>query len=189
MKRVIIVHGWGGYPGECWFPWLQKELEAKGFQVTVPQMPDKDTPRIETWVPHLAKTVGMPDKDTFLVGHSIGCQTILRYLQTIDAQVGGAVFVGGFFLKLTNLESPEEEEIAKPWLETPLDFAKIKKAAGKLIAIFSDNDRFVPLENAKGYEEKLGAKIVVVKGKGHMGASDNCPQLPEALQAVLDISR
>ena len=31
-KRVFIVHGWDGYPEEVWFPWLKKELEAKGFE-------------------------------------------------------------------------------------------------------------------------------------------------------------
>lgn len=31
MKRVIIVHGWDGYPEEGWFPWFKKELEEKGL--------------------------------------------------------------------------------------------------------------------------------------------------------------
>lgn len=189
MKRVFIVHGWSGFPGECWFPWLKHELEKRGFHVTVPQMPDADAPKIEKWVPHLAKTIGKPDKDTYLVGHSIGCQTILRYLQSIHGEVGGAVFVAGFFLKLVNLESPEEERVAEPWMTTPLDFKRIKQAAKKCIAIFSDNDPFVPLENAEGFVEKLDAEIVTVKSKGHMGASDNCPELPEALHAVLELAR
>jgi len=30
MKRVFIIHGWGGNPEEGWLPWLKKELEAKG---------------------------------------------------------------------------------------------------------------------------------------------------------------
>jgi hypothetical protein len=188
MKRVFIVHGWGGYPEECWFPWLKQELEKQGMQVTVPQMPDANHPKIETWVPHLAKVVGTPDKDTYFVGHSMGCQTILRYFQRIESSVGGAVFVGGFLMKLTGL-AEEEQHIAKPWLETPLDFDKIKKAAKRFIAIFSDNDKFVPLDNAKGFENKLGAKTVIVRGKGHMGASDNCPKLPEVLSAVLELTR
>jgi hypothetical protein len=188
MKRVIIVHGWSGFPGECWFPWLKAELEKRGFQVIVPQMPDADTPRIKTWVAHLAKTVGTPDKDTYLVGHSIGCQTILRYLQTIGTQIGGAVLVAGFF-EVLQLYADKEREIAKPWLETPIDAEKVKKAAKRFIAIFSDNDRYVPLENEKLFRRRLGAKTVIVQNKGHMGASDNCPELPEALAAVLEVSR
>ena len=64
MKRVYIVHGWGGYPEEGWFPWLKKELEAKGFEVHVPQMPNADKPRMETWVPALAQAVGSADDHT-----------------------------------------------------------------------------------------------------------------------------
>src|SRR3989338_7241510 len=95
MKRIFIVHGWDGYPEEGWFPWLKKELEAKGFEVQVPQLPQADAPRIYNWVPALTKTVGVPDKQTFFVGHSMGCQTIARYLETLPegVQVGGAVFV------------------------------------------------------------------------------------------------
>ena len=40
QKRVVIIHGWGGYPDEGWRPWLKHELETKGFLVLVPAMPD-----------------------------------------------------------------------------------------------------------------------------------------------------
>ena len=79
-KRVFIVHGWDGYPEEGWFPWLKKELEAKDFEVYVPQLPDAENPRIYKWVPKLAEIVGVPDEQTYFIGHSMGCQTIARYL-------------------------------------------------------------------------------------------------------------
>lgn len=123
QKRAFIIHGWDGYPEEGWFPWLKKELEKKGFVVSVPAMPEPGEPNIEAWVSHLAHIVGNVDENTFFVGHSIGCQAILRYLETLpeNIKVGGAVFVAGFFT-LTNVDSSEEKEIAKPWLETPIDF-------------------------------------------------------------------
>ena len=80
MKRAIIVHGWDGFPEEAWFPWLKRELEARGFTVDVPQMPEAATPKIDLWVPALAQAVGAPDVELVLIGHSIGVQTILRYL-------------------------------------------------------------------------------------------------------------
>ena len=188
-KRVIIVHGWGGYPEEGWFPWMKKILEAKGFEVIVPKMPDTDAPKIEAWVNHLAKIIGTPDKDTFLVVHSIGGQTTMRYLQNATGKIGGIVFVGGW-LTLNPFEDPEEKAIVKPWLETPIDFEKVKKAVdGKIIGIFSDDDPYVPLENVKAFEQKLGAKTIILKGKGHMGGDDNCNELPEALNAVVEIAQ
>ena len=76
MKRVIIVHGWSGYPEEGWFPWLKAELEKKGFEVNVSEMPDADNPRIEKWVPKLAEVVGNLDEETYFVGKVLDGNTL-----------------------------------------------------------------------------------------------------------------
>lgn len=187
-KRVIIVHGWGGNPQEAWFPWLKQQLEQRGFWVEVPNMPEPDTPKKELWVPHLAAVVGTPDENTYLVGHSMGCQTILRYLERLSegSRIGGAVLVAGF-TTLTGL-SPEEEPVAKPWLESPIDFPTVRSRCKRFTAIFSDDDPYVPLSNDAVFRKELNAAGIVLYGRGHMGASDNILQLPEALSAVLDIS-
>lgn len=190
-KRVFIIHGWDGYPEEGWFPWLKRELESSGFEVRVPAMPEPAVPKIEAWVSHLAQVVGEPDEQTFFVGHSIGCQTIMRYLEDLpaDKRVGGAVFVAGFFI-LSGLETEEEKVIAKPWIETPIDFDKVKAAATSFVVIFSENDPVVPLEeNKKRFETNLAAKIIIKDGKGHFSGSDGVTELPSALGAVLEMAK
>ena len=186
MKNVYIIHGWGGHPEEGWFPWLKKELEEKGFKVFIPAMPDPAEPKIETWVPFLSKLVGTPNLDTFFVGHSIGCQTIIRYLETLPegVKIGGAVFVAGWY-NLRNLETEEEKRIAGPWVNTPRNDEKIKRVVNKAVAIFSDNDPFVLPENKESWKEKVGAKIIVEHNKGHFSGDDGIINLPSALQAVL----
>ena len=192
-KRVFIVHGWGGYPEEGWFPWLKKELEAKGFTVHIPQLPDADNPRIFNWVPKLAEVVGVPDEQTYFIGHSIGCQTIARYLEALPegTKIGGAVFVAGFFKRLTGLEDePGVKETDRHWLETPIDLSMVKSRLGKSIAIFSDNDPYVPLDNQDNFRDKLDAKIVIEHGKGHFsGAGDGAFQVPIALESLLEIAK
>ncbi|MFA5887673.1 MAG: alpha/beta hydrolase [Candidatus Nanoarchaeia archaeon] len=187
-KQVFIIHGWGGNPEEGWFPWLKKELEKKRFHVEIPHMPDTDNPKIESWVSFLKKTIKNPDKDTYFVGHSIGCQTILRYLQGINAKIGGTVFVAGW-ITLKGLETDEEWAIAKPWIETPIDFGKVKKSMNKCAAIFSGNDPFVPIDNSNVFKENLGAKIIIEKQKGHFSGSDNVKELPSALKELLDMMK
>ena len=87
MKRVIVVHQWmAGVDGD-WRPWLKTELEKRGYEVSVPEMPDIDTPVIEKWVNKLSEVVGKPDSDTYFVGHSIGCQTIMRFLEKEKSKV------------------------------------------------------------------------------------------------------
>jgi len=187
-KRVIIIHGWDGSSKGEWFPWIKKELESKNIEVIIPDMPNTEKPEIKEWVSYVAKTVQEPDENTFLIGHSIGCQAVLRYLETLNnKKVGGIVLVAPFFKTLTNLESEEEEKIAKPWLETPIDFEKIKKTTDKFTAIFSDNDQFVVLEeNKKIFEEELGGKVIIEHNKGHFDEGSNIFEIPVLLNLLLD---
>lgn len=188
-KRVFIVHGWGGYPEEGWFPWLKKELEQKNFKVFALSMPDTDEPKIETWVPFLAKQVGEPTENDYFVGHSMGCQTIMRYLETIGGKkVGGVVLAAGFF-HLQNLEDENEEKIAKPWLETKIDLEKVSKTEKNFVAIFSDNDPFVPLSDVEIFKDKLGAKIIIEHDKGHFDEESEIKELPIVLDSILEMSK
>ena len=191
-KRVFIAHGWDGYPEEGWFPWLKKELEVKGFEVFVPQLPETGSPRIDNWVPKLAEVVGVADENTYFVGHSMGCQTIARYLKTLPKviKVGGAVFVAGFFKRLTGLEDDlDVQETDKHWLETSLDLEKVKSHLPKSIAIFSDDDPYVPLDNQDDFRDKLGSEIIIKQKMGHFSGSNGITELPIVLESVLKITR
>lgn len=184
-KKVFIIHGWDGYPEEGWFPWLKKELEQKGFEVFIPAMPNPDEPKIEEWVQFLANIVGNPDENTYFIGHSIGCQAIIRYLEKIDKKIGGVVFVAGWFI-LSDMETEEEKIIGKPWIETRIDFSKVKTTTNNFVAIFSDDDKVIPLEeNKKLFEEKLNAKIIIEHNKGHFSGSDGVTELPMVLNSIL----
>ncbi len=153
-------------------------------------MPNAEAPKIDTWVPFLENLVGVPDKDTYFVGHSIGVQTILRYLEKIDTQVGGVLAVTGFYTLTDDaFEDAEDKQTAKPWLETPIDNKKVKKNIGKITTIFSDNDPFVPLENVDYFKKRLGAKTITVEGKGHIGGNDNIKEYPLILDEALELMR
>lgn len=190
-KRVFIIHGWGGYPSEGWFPWLKTELEKAGFLVFVPEMPNTNEPRINTWVPFLQEIINNPDKDTYLVGHSMGCQAIARFVENLpnNIKIGGAVFVAGFFKRLSNLE---EEEISsgvdKEWLSSPIDFFNIKNKLIKNVAIFSSNDESVPLDNQDDFRNRLGSEIIIDAAKGHFSGSDGVTELPIVLESIIKMS-
>ena len=166
-KRVFIIHGWGGSPKNDWIPWATSQITNMGFDVTSPQMPNTDIPQIGPWTIRLRELVGRPNKKDVLIGHSIGCQTIWRFLEKLpENQKVNKVILVAPWLKLTNLENEESWKVAAPWLETPIDFTRVKSKADSFIAIFSDNDPFVPfLENKTMIERLLAPKIVVLNKK------------------------
>ena len=64
MKRVFIIHGWGGNSNEAWLVWVGSELKKNGFEVVIPEMPDTWHPKISEWVSKLNDSVGNADENT-----------------------------------------------------------------------------------------------------------------------------
>lgn len=186
------MHGWDGTPEEGWFPWLKKELEARQFEVVTPQLPEAGSPRIYNWVPRLVEVVGTADEQTYFVGHSMGCQAIARYLETLSRgeKVGGAVFVAGFFKHLTGLEDDEDvRETDKHWLKTPLDFEKVRSHLPRSVAIFSDDDPWVPLDNQDDFKNRLGSEIIVEHNKVHFNGGAGFKELPIVLDKLMELAK
>lgn len=195
INKIYIVHGWEGNPEEPMHKWLKKELEEKEFEVIVPEMPNPEEPEINAWVGKLKEVVGKPNEKTYFIGHSIGCQGILRYLETLNSgiKIGGAIFIAPWiYLDKKTIEEEGEEvmKVAKPWIETPINWDKIKTHTDKFVFIFSDNDSYVPLTNKKLFEEKLSAKVIIEHNKGHYTPDDNIKEnlvvLKELLKMVND---
>lgn len=185
-KRVFIIHGWEGSPNKDWLPWANSEFKNRGFEVTTPLMPDTDVPKIDKWVGKLKDLVGQPRYDDILIGHSIGCQAILRFLAGLpeDQKVGKVILVAPW-TKLTNLENDEAWQIVDPWIKTPIDFPALKDKATSYTTLFSDNDSWVPIkENRKVFMDKLNPKIITLHNKGHFTEDEGITELNEILDLV-----
>lgn len=184
MNKIYIIHCWDGTKEDGWYPWLDKELSNKNNKVYRLNMPNTANPKIEEWVSFLDKQIETLDDKTYFIGHSIGCQTILRYLQTKDiCKVGGILFVAPWLDLLDYaIEDEDSYNTAKPWLTIPINFEKIKKFTNNISCIFSDNDYFVSLDQKDKFEELLNVKTIIVNNKGHISQDDNVYELKEILE-------
>lgn len=183
MNKIYIVHCWDGKKDDGWYPWLDTKLSNDQNTVYRFNMPNTADPKIDEWVSFLDKQVNNLDDKTYFIGHSIGCQTIMRYLETKDVcKIGGILFAAPW-LDLLDFAIEEEEayNTAKPWLTKPIDFDKIKKFTDNIHCIFSDNDYFVSLSQKGEFERLLDAKTIVVNGKGHISQDDDVYELKEIL--------
>ncbi|HIH15763.1 MAG: hypothetical protein QT08_C0014G0048 [archaeon GW2011_AR17] len=176
MKQAYFVHGWEGSPTNIWFPWLKKEVEKLGYKVKALKMPHPELPTIKEWVRTLEKEVN-PSEETILIGHSIGCQTIMRYLEKPKRKVKAAFFAAPWFN--LDLEDEGEEAVreAKPWVETPINFIQVKKNCNYFVAFFSDDDWAVPTSDAELFKQKINAKIIIQEKKSHFELQMTFPGL------------
>jgi len=61
------------------------------------------------------------------------------------------------------------------WEGYPANWLPVRQHCRKFTAIFSDDDPYVPLDNADLFRRELGAEVQILTGHGHFsGPSDNC---------------
>src|SRR3954471_3952140 len=101
---------------------MKRELERRGFAVALPAMPRPDHPIIADWIRFIDRLVGEPDAETIIVGHSLGCQAVVRYLDTIGAAgkcVAKTLLVAGSFPVARSREEAVnlvgEKNVLLPW--------------------------------------------------------------------------
>ena len=165
MKRVLIIHGWESNSREHWFLGAKERLEKKGYEVTVPDMPNAFYPKQDEWV-EVIENFNL-DENSILIGHSLGGVAILRYLEKAEKPVDKCIFIATPIKKLGKGFEPIEN-----FLEKDFEWGEIKKKAKQFIVFAQDRDPYVPLEHGKDLAKNLGAELVIVEGNDHFDKID-----------------
>ena len=164
MKNAIILHGISETPKSFWLPYVKRELEKKGYQVWVPQLPQKDNPDIKIALPYVLSN-GKFTKNTVIIGRSSGGPLTLSILEKLNIQINQAILVAGFVLPLPVTGA------ANKMLQTKYDWKKIKQHVKDIIFINSDNDPWgCDDKQGKYMLDHIGGKLIIPKGEGHMGS-------------------
>lgn len=177
MKKVFIIHGLDGTPNGGWRPWLMGELQKIDIYACSLSMPKHGAPILSEWLEEIGRHVERNQEDEiYLVGHSLGVPTILKYLESMkeSVHVAGAILVSGPTEKISN------EKVAH-FLSTPLDFETIKNKVSKFSVIHGDDDPIVPIQNGGYLANKLNCDLVVIHEGKHLNGSAGFYQLPECL--------
>lgn len=184
MKKVFIIHGYGGEPNGGWRPWLMGKLAEQDIWACAPAMPMADEPKKDEWVKEISRQVVQPSKDIFLVGHSLGVPALLRYVESLPtgSKVGGMVLVSGI---INIIPGKDKYKPINHFYDLPFDFEHIKNISDNFTVIHGDNDSSVPFTDAEELSKKLGCNLIPIKNGGHLNGSSGWSELPEALDALL----
>jgi predicted alpha/beta hydrolase family esterase len=183
MKQALLLHGTDGSPELIWIPWLKAKLEAKGYHVWAPLLPENHTPNRETYGKFLLENSEYDLTDAILIGHSSGAVEVLNLLD--DARtphVKLAVMVSAWAGGRPNGYAAANTQFENLFPEAGFDFAKMREKAGAISFLHSDNDPYCPLEQAQFLAEQLSAPITIVPGGGHLGKQ--YAELPELWKLI-----
>lgn len=184
--RVFIVHGYTAAPDRHWFPWLKECLETEqGAVVHVAAMPASDTPCPIAWHDHLQNLIGTADENTYLIGHSLGCATVLRYLAGLQSghTIGGCILVAGFNAKLPTLPALDG------FMAEPADLQSVIAASPKRVVIHSDNDAIVPPQFTADLAAQLSVTADIVTNGGHFLGDEGFRQFPLVYDHLLRFAK
>ncbi len=192
MKKVFIVHGFGGIPNGGWFPWLMKELAKKGVPVCSLLMPHTNDPVVSEWVDHISSNVVGEEENAILLGHSLGVPAILRYLESLPEgrRIGGVVLVSGFIEPLDTEDPNSAFRKIDAFAVPEINFEKIKDIPKSAVILHGSEDKLVPFSHAERIAKGLNCKLVRIEGGTHFSQITEpiCYELPEVLEAVLEIA-
>ncbi len=174
MKNALILHAWYDSPSGQWYPWLKKELESKGYTVSLPELPTMGTsnPDMEIMLKYIFENK-LVEADTVVIGHSLGSVLALRLAERVKYKKG-IILAGWDYNDLT----PEHQNF---WVKMT-DHTKIKENVSSWVTIISDNDPYVTKIIAHEMAARLGAKAVDVGSKGHFLVKDGVTEVREILE-------
>ncbi len=182
MKKVYLIHGYGGEPNGGWRPWLMGKLAKKDIWACALAMPMSDEPKKDEWIAEMKRVIGKPNEDIFLVGHSLGVSAILNYLQSLDSEVvGGAILVSGPIHVLGD----DKYRAIDHFMNKDFNFEYIKNVCKNFCVIHGDNDVTVPFSHAVELSNNLNCQLITIKNGGHLNGSSGWYELPEAYETIL----
>ncbi len=162
--NFIFIHCTGGDPEETFYPWLKKELESKGYKVTIPKFPTPQGQNLDNWMKTFEPYLNNIDDNTIFIGRSIGPAFILRIIEQINIKIKAAFLICGF---ASDLNLDEFKPLVDSFIEKPFDWEKIKANCDNFSIYNSDNDPYIPLEKGKELAQKLGSDLTIIEGAEH----------------------
>ncbi|MFH1785536.1 MAG: alpha/beta hydrolase [Candidatus Micrarchaeota archaeon] len=163
--QVFLFHCWGGDGKSCWSFWLTNRLKEKNISVLSPDFPDTNFPKLEKWLETIRSNQGKFDKkeDWVFIGHSLGCPTILRLLESFekDEHVKKVILVAGF---AKDLGIPD----IKNFVDQKFNWEKINSVCDEFVVINSDDDPFIELNEGERLAKMLNTKLIVEHNGGHI---------------------
>jgi predicted alpha/beta hydrolase family esterase/8-oxo-dGTP pyrophosphatase MutT (NUDIX family) len=186
-QKVLLVHGFEGNSQAVWFPWMKSELEARGFEVIVPELPDSAHPQIDTWIDTLSPILENFTEEDIVVGQSLGSKAIIHAIDKVGKKVKHVYLVASAIGEIKEREwaifaknYPTSDILSlKKFWHAKADFSRVSELSDGVSVLISDDDPIVPLQTHDNLPKEWGFKVW--SGFRHFGAKI----IPELLEEIL----
>jgi len=175
LNKYFIIPGLGNSGANHWQTYFENtELNFKRIMQS-----EWDSPLCGNWINKVDEEIIKHNlNECILIGHSLGCATIVHWAMKFERIIKGAMLVAP-----SDLESDTYKFPAKGFSPIPRE-----KLNFQTIIVASENDKWVSIERAKYFAECWGSEIINIGNAGHINAESGFGRWPEGLEILKRIN-
>lgn len=130
----------------------------------VPKFPTPKNQNLIAWFEVFNQYEKYMDKDTILIGHSLGSAFILNLLEKKNKKVKSAYLISPYYKLIGN---DYFDTISKTFMKK-FKWELIKKNCNNFFVYHSDNDIYLPVSISEELTNKLNGELKIIKDGGHL---------------------
>ncbi|MDH6311004.1 putative alpha/beta hydrolase family esterase [Dysgonomonas sp. PFB1-18] len=180
--NIYVVHGYTANSQANWYPDLKNHLESENIRVHIFDMPNSHAPVEKEWLDFLEANITNLDDKSIFIGHSLGCVTILRFLENKNTDNIESLFLVSGFIE--NSPIPELSEFVKE----EIDHSNFIETIKNRVVISAEDDDIVPYPYSEVLAKKLNAQFKLLETGKHFIDRDGFtafPYLTNLVQATI----
>ncbi|TKI70998.1 serine hydrolase family protein [Sulfurimonas crateris] len=174
MKRVLILHGWGGSNFPHWQSWLASEIAKDYGCVSFLKFSDADFPNKNKWLVQLTKEL-QDFKPDIVICHSVA-NTLWFHL----CHEGKTEEIENLFLVVPPSMKCDIEELKSFF---PCKIPTNLHAKNSLL-ITSTDDPYMTRQEADELQKALGIEMLILKNAGHVNSDSGYGEWPWMLETI-----
>ena len=170
-KNYVIIHCLGRSSDFYWYPWLKKQIEQRGYDCFVPDMPgtmpELKEMSYQTWANVLNQVKDRINEKTTVIGHSIGSVFLAHFLIENKIKVNKFIGVVSFNKPNTDNEHKDWDKINEGFFVNNLE--DLKQYAKERICFYSPTDIY-DFKILDDFANTVDAEKVIIEKAGHFTA-------------------
>jgi hypothetical protein len=174
MALIYTVPGLNNSSSSHW----QTQWENKNNSIKRIQQDNWSNPDRISWTKRLSDTID-PNKaaETILIGHSVGCSTIVHWYMQSNLTLKGALLVAP-----SDVDQKDYPKYITGFSPMPL-----KLLPFPTIVVASSNDHVVSLDRARFFSQQWGSKFIQIENAGHIEEKSGFGPWEEGLKLLEEL--
>lgn len=180
MNNYFLIHGSYGNPYKNWLPYLKSQLGKRKLNCVVPNFPSPYKQDYESWSKILNSYLEIDyiTENTTFITHSLGGIFVAQFLIQNCVKVKKLITVAGF----NHIKFEEDNSLYDSFYIKNEELVKLENYCEERICLYSDDDSFVPMQEAENFAEYIKADKILIKNAGHFNEKSGYKEFKEILQ-------